>query len=201
MKTQRILLIMIALMLLYSASQGQSFIGLGVNFSSVYDSDLPLEHRYSSSPAITLGRQFGGESKLKAIIELQYSVKGFRIKGAYIDDGTFIPQANSNLRIHYLDFVPTLEFPFINKFNVIIGADAAFKLLDTYNDIQLQEFKMKPHQPFDYGYVIGGKIAYKQYWLRATLNKGLTNIAESGSGNQYKNINVQLVLGFKIQKY
>lgn len=173
----------------------QPYLALGANLSSVYDSDLPLEQRFNSNPVFTLGNQFSEKSKVKASAELQYSIKGFKIKGAYIADGTFIPQGNSNLRIHYLDLVPTLELPLIGYANIVLGANAAMKLFDTYNDIQLESFKMKPHKTFDYGFVVGAKINYKQYWIRAILNKGLTNISQSPTSDHYKNVNVQIVIG------
>lgn len=196
----RLLFISVMMLGFMMSVEAQPYLSVGTNISSIYDSNLNLEQEYNSNPVFSFGRALLEKSKLSANLELQYSVKGFKIKGAVLNDEIFIPQANSNLRIHYLDFMPTIDFPIHKQMNLVLGGNGAVKLLDTYNDIRLESFKMKPHRSVDYGWVIGTKISYKQYWLRALVNKGLMNISDSDGSDHYKNVNVQVVLGFSLDK-
>jgi len=198
-------LVLIFSLVLTTFLNAQTYIGIGANLSSIYESNLALDHSLNSNPALAIGYQFFKESRLKASTELQYSVKGFKIKGATVPTGDpdgggtiFLPSANSNLRVHYLDLIPTIEFPFLKFVNLVVGASGALKLFDTYNDVQLQDFEMDPVRNFDCGWVLGTKIFYKQYWLRAQLNRGLINASQDPAKSHYKNVNFQILLGFLI---
>lgn len=201
-------LVLLLLALTQTASlRAQTYIGLGANLSSIYESDLALDHSLNSNPAFAIGYQFLKESRVKANTEMQYSVKGFKIKGANVTIGDpdgggtmFLPRANSNLRIHYLDFIPTIEFPVLKNVNLVAGANGSVKLFDTYNDVQLQDFEMEKVRTFDCGWVIGTKISHKQYWLRAQLNKGLISASQDSKKSHFKNANFQILLGFLIDK-
>lgn len=180
----------------------QVYIALGGNYSSVAKSTLDLEPMYQTNPAFGIGRVFSLTDKLHFNTEIQYSVKGFKTKGAYIREGTlFVPNANSNYRVHYMDFTPHLELSTGQYVSVLAGVNAGLKLLETYNDITLEELNLPDHKKYDFGYLVGGKISYQDIWLRLMVNVGVVNMLDNSPTLVHESRNIQMTVGVNLNQH
>ncbi len=191
----------LALFVGLSTASSQVYIALGGNYSSVAKSTLDLEPRYQTNPALGLGKIFNLTENIHFNTEIQYSVKGFKTKGAYIREGTiFVPNANSNYRVHYLDFTPHIELSTGRYVSVLAGVNAGLKLFETFNDITLEELNLPDHRKYDLGYLVGGKISYQDIWLRMMINLGLINMLDDSPTLVHESRNVQVTVGVNLNQ-
>lgn len=174
------------------------YVVIGGNYSSVAKSTLSTEPLFQTNPVFGLGKNLSLTNKISLNTEFQYSVKGFKTKGAFVFDGTFLPNANSNYRVHYLDFVPHLELGIGKHTSLLAGFNASVKLLETINDISLERLNLPPNKKYDFGYLIGGKLTYRQIWLRLMANIGLINMLEDSPDLIHENRTIQLTVGFNL---
>jgi len=201
----RTFLLIIALALLTSMACAQSVsLHLGSNWSTVSGSNAGPERFFQHSPTAGISLSSDGSKRLQKSIEIQYSVKGYRTRGAVVDDIFYI-NGYSNFRQHYIDIIPYFSLALNKRFDLIGGGNIGFKILETYNGI---ETLVPQHNTFDIGIIGGLKFSFERYSLRFIANQGLTDspnniFVTDNDGNtnrllKYRNYNVQLTLGVKI---
>ena len=198
---QRLLLFFLFMGLGIYQLSAQIYVAVGGNYSSVAKSTLRSEPLFQTNPAFGVGKTFELTNKIRFNPELQYSVKGFKTKGAFIFDGTFLPNANSNYRVHYIDFVPQIELKTGRHTSLLGGFNASIKLLETINDISLENLNLPSSKNYDFGYLVGGKISYDNIWLRLLVNIGLVNVLEDSPDLIHENRTIQLSLGVNLNQY
>lgn len=176
----------------------------GSNWSSVNGSNAEPERFFQHSPTAGISISSNETQVLQKSLEVQYSVKGYRTRGAVIDEIAY-PNGFSNFRQHYIDVIPYFSVGLNKSFDLIAGANIGIKILETYNG---QETVVPLHNTFDLGAIGGVKFGFKRYSLRLLANQGLTNSPDNifvtdNDGNtnrllKYRNYNVQLTLGVRI---
>lgn len=202
MVNSRIFSLLIFILLGLSQLAAQVYVSIGANYSSVAKSTLDLQPRYQTNPAFGLGKTVQITNSLNFNPEIQYSVKGFKTKGAFIREGTlFVPNANSNYRVHYLDLTPHLELETGKYTSLIAGFNASFKLLETLNDITLEDLNLPSHKNYDLGYLVGGKLSYENIWLRLLVNIGVTNMLNDSPDLIHENRTIQIALGLDLNQH
>ncbi len=198
-------LLIISLVFLASLAFTQSVsLHFGSNWSSVNGSNAAPERFFQHSPTAGISISSNETQVLQKTLEVQYSVKGYRTRGAIIDE-IYFPNGFSNFRQHYIDVMPYFSVALNNSFDIIGGANIGIKVLETYNG---QETIVPLHNTFDLGAVGGIKFSFDRYSLRLLANQGLTNSPDNifvtdNDGNtnrllEYRNYNVQLTLGVRI---
>ena len=179
---------------------GQVYVSVGGNFSSVAKSTLSSEPLYQTNPAFGVGKNLRLTEKISFNPEVQYSVKGFKIKGAYIFDGNFLPNANSNYRVHYIDLIPHIELQTSQATSLLAGLNASLKLIETINDKSLENLDLPATKNYDFGYLLGGKISYNNIWLRLLVNIGVINMFANSPELIHENRTIQLSLGLNLSQ-
>ena len=196
------LLIIIVVLCMAAPCLAQTYLVIGGNYTTVTDAQLSLEPEFNTNPIIGLGRPLDLGNTLSLNLESTYTVRGFKVKGSFNDNGEFIPQANSNYRIHYLNLDPTIDLKANKHLSIIGGGYGSVKLLETLNDLILEDLELPLHRSIDYGLTVGAKAFYQNYFLRLLVQRGLTNLLRDNPANlSYRNLNVQLVLGFTFSSH
>lgn len=197
--------LLILLVSSYLSIQGQSLkINLGSNFSKINQATTFTENFFQHNGVIGIEWEQPVNSFLAASLEMQYSTKGYRTKGAEFL-GQLLPNGHNNLRLQYIDILPTISGRINSHFAILAGANVGFKVVETFNGVTTPT---PMHKTIDYGILGGFRVNANKYSLRFIANQGLINTAnefyvtdQNGQNEklvEYKNINLQLTLGVKI---
>lgn len=203
------LLVLSSLLLILTKGNSQNlYLDIGLNFSKVVDSNNLEKEQFQRNPVIGIGFSDKIHKRIGFNLESQYSIKGYRIKGAYSESLGFLPKGFTNFNYHYIDILPTLYTDVYKGLKLVAGFDIGWKIGETYNG---EKAKYPTHKSFDYGVLTGIQYNLDRYFLRVLANQGLINPTENliltdDKGNligpiSYKNYNIQATIGFQIFEF
>lgn len=177
---------------------------IGLNHSNVI-STLFKTH-YQRSLALGVGLNDNISSRLSWNLDGMYSIKGLQTKGVEITGLGFFPEGVNNLRIHYLEVLPSIEVHLTKFISFVAGASAGINVLETYNGDRTPN----THNVLDLGLISGLKVNADRYSFKVIANPSLTPSSDlmftdiNGNpieSNNYKNINFQATLGIRIFEF
>lgn len=184
------------------------YFDLGFNFSKVVESNNPVDEIFQRSAAFGLGFAKPISKRFGFSIDSQYSVKGYRIRGAYDSRFGYLAQGFTNFNYHYLDFIPAIHTKIYKGLNFFSGANLGYKIAETYNG---EKTSFPLHKTLDFGLLSGLSYNFDRSFVRVFANRGLINptknlVITDINGHDlgqlsYKSINIQVTIGIIIFEF
>ena len=189
------------------ASQNLYF-DLGFNFSTVVESNNQIDEILQRSAAFGFGYSKPINNRFGFSFDTQYSVKGYRIRGAHHETFGFLPDGFTNFNYHYIDLIPAIHTQIYKGLNFFTGANVGFKIVETHNG---EKTEFPRHKTLDLGLLGGFSYNFDRAFVRLLANRGLVNPAKnliiSDINEQevgllsYKSLNFQITIGITIFEF